>query len=128
MSDERTANAVDKRLGARVRARRLELGISQEGLADELGITFQQVQKYEKGTNRIAASRLHAIAAALNLPVASFFEGVSRKKGQEADDIIAAALATPEGAELMKLFTSIPNAKVRKRVLDLVRSMTEEGA
>ncbi len=77
MSDERAANAVDKRLGERVRARRLELGMSQERLAEILGVTFQQVQKYERGVNRIAASRLYDLSAALNIPVSKFFEGLS---------------------------------------------------
>ena len=70
MNDERAANAIDRKIGQRVRSRRLEIGMSQERLAELLGITFQQVQKYEKGVNRIAASRLFDISAALQQPVA----------------------------------------------------------
>lgn len=77
MISERSATANDRRIGARVRARRLEIGMSQERLAELLGVTFQQVQKYEKGVNRIAASRLFDIAAALNLPVGAFYEGLT---------------------------------------------------
>jgi transcriptional regulator with XRE-family HTH domain len=77
---KRTPNAIDKRLGEQVRARRLAVGMSQERLAELLGITFQQIQKYEAGTNRIAASRLYEIAAALEMPVARFFEALPPPK------------------------------------------------
>lgn len=131
MNDERSANAVDRRLGQRVRTRRLEIGLSQEKLAELLGITFQQVQKYEKGVNRMAASRLFAIAAALEMPIARFFDGISQGRAagvaEAEEDFIHDALATPEGAQLMSLFASIKNAKVRRRVLDLVRALTEEA-
>lgn len=73
MSDERAATQFDKALGGKVRARRLEIGMSQEALAEELGITFQQVQKYEKGVNRVAAGRLWDIAKVLKQPVTAFF-------------------------------------------------------
>jgi len=133
MSDERAANAIDKKLGQRVRTRRLEIGMSQESLADLLGVTFQQVQKYEKGVNRIAASRLHDIASALGLPVAKFFEGISGKASaggvaESSRDYIDDALATPEGAQLMALFASIKSRKVRKQVLELVKALTEEAS
>ncbi len=78
MSDGRTANIVDRQLGERVRCRRLELGMSQDRLAELLGVTFQQVQKYEKGVNRIAASRLFDISHALDVPIESFFDGIIR--------------------------------------------------
>jgi len=132
MNDERAANAVDRKLGQRVRSRRLEIGMSQERLADLLGVTFQQVQKYEKGVNRIAASRLFDISAALDVPVARFFEnigagrvasGVAEGRREFVDD----ALATPEGAQLMALFAAIKSIKVRRRVVDLVRALTDEG-
>jgi transcriptional regulator with XRE-family HTH domain len=88
--DERRATATDAAIGKRIRARRLEIGMSQERLAELLGLTFQQVQKYEKGVNRVAASRLFDIAAALRAPLDYFFEGltspVARKtrRGKEA--------------------------------------------
>ncbi len=130
MTDERSANAVDKKIGQRVRARRLEIGMSQERLADVLGVTFQQVQKYEKGVNRIAASRLFNISAALDVPVARFFEGLSpgvRGVAEASEDFVQDALATPEGMQLMSLFASIENSKVRRRVVDLVRALAEEA-
>lgn len=76
MSDPRATNAIDRHVGERLRLRRLELGISQQDLGEHLRITFQQVQKYEKGTNRIAASRLFEIAYALDVPVGYFYEGL----------------------------------------------------
>lgn len=132
MKDERAANAVDKKLGQRVRARRLEIGMSQERLAELLGITFQQVQKYEKGVNRIAASRLFDIAGALQQPVARFYEGIAAVRGagvaEERKDYVDDALATPEGAQLMSVFASIRNQRLRRKVLELVRTLAEEGA
>ncbi len=131
MNDERAANAVDRKIGQRVRARRLEIGMSQERLAELLGVTFQQVQKYEKGVNRIAASRLHDIAASLDMPVGRFFEGLggSRAGGvaESGKNYIDDALATPEGAQLIALFASIRSIKVRRRVVELVRALAEEG-
>ena len=132
MNDERAANAVDRKLGQRVRTRRLEIGMSQERLAELLGVTFQQVQKYEKGINRIAASRLFDISAALDMPVSRFFEGLTGKSAagvaEPSKDDMDDALATPEGAQLMALFASIKSVKVRRRVIELVRALTEEAA
>lgn len=105
--------------------RRLELGISQERLAEMLGITFQQVQKYEKGINRVAASRLFDIAGALELPIESFFEAQRLGKRVSATPV-QETLATSEGMELVTLFSSVRSRKVRRRVLDLVRAMVEE--
>jgi transcriptional regulator with XRE-family HTH domain len=130
MNDERAANAIDKKLGQRVRTRRLEIGMSQEKLAELLGVTFQQVQKYEKGVNRIAASRLHDIAASLDVPIAKFFEGLGGRAtagvAETSRDYIDDALATPEGSELMSLFASIKSHKVRRQVVELVKALTEE--
>jgi transcriptional regulator with XRE-family HTH domain len=132
MSDERAANAIDRKLGQRVRSRRLEINMSQERLAELLGVTFQQVQKYEKGVNRIAASRLFDIASALEQPVARFFEGLSSGRAagvaENRKDFIDDALATPEGTQLMSLFASIRSQRVRRKVVDLVRTLAEEAA
>jgi len=130
MNDERSANVIDRKIGQRVRSRRLEIGMSQEKLAELLGVTFQQVQKYEKGVNRIAASRLHDISTALDMPVARFFEGLGAVRygaSEAAEDGIDDALATPEGAQLIALFASIKNPKVRRRVVELVRALAEEA-
>ena len=123
MSAERSTNGLDHRIGQRVRMRRLEIGMSQQRLAALLEVTFQQVQKYEKGVNRIAASRLFAIAAALDMPVAGFFDISTSQEGSSS--IREEILATPEGAHLAALFASIKSAKVRRRVVELVRAITE---
>lgn len=122
---ERAANAFDRRLGQRVRARRLEIGMSQERLAGLLDVTFQQVQKYEKGVNRIAASRLFDISAALDLSLAKLFEGMGAAKTSGASSAIDHTLATSEGIELAALFASIKSQEVRRRVVELVRSLSE---
>lgn len=131
MNDERAANAIDRKIGQRVRSRRLEIGMSQERLAELLGVTFQQVQKYEKGVNRIAASRLYDIASALDMPAARFFEnlsgtrpGVAESRQEFVDDI----MATPEGMQLMSLFSAIKSLKVRRRVVELVKALSEEAS
>lgn len=117
MTGERSATSFDKILGERVRAQRLAAGMSQEELAEILGITFQQVQKYEKGVNRIAASRLYDIAQALDLPVCDFFEGLGGGKK---------SMAESEYAELSRLFQRIANKKARRQVLNMVRAMGDE--
>lgn len=135
MTEERATNAVDMRLGQRLRARRLELSMSQEQLAERLGLTFQQVQKYEKGINRVAASRLFEIAAALDAPVSHFFEGLSavRPDGLAEDGptpYLHDELANPDGRALVELFARIKSPKLRRRVVELLRVLVEdeEGA
>lgn len=130
MSDERSANVIDMRLGQKLRARRMEVGLSQEKLAELLGVTFQQVQKYEKGVNRIAASRLFQISAALDVTVGYFFEGLSvgRADGlaeEGPEGVVYEALATPDGLQLLTLYSSIKSPKLRRRVLDLLRALVE---
>jgi len=128
LADERVANAIDRRLGQRVRTRRLEIGMSQEKLAEKLGVTFQQVQKYEKGVNRIAASRLHDIGVALDMSVAQIFDGIASARQSGRVDIgLYKALATPEGAEMMTLFASIRSARMRRRALDLMRALVAKN-
>jgi transcriptional regulator with XRE-family HTH domain len=129
MNDERAANAIDRKVGQRVRSRRLEIGMSQERLAELLGVTFQQVQKYEKGVNRIAVSRLWDIANALELSVCRFFDGLNARGVAEGrQEYVDDALATPEGAQLMSLFGSIKSQKVRRKVVELVRTLTDEAS
>lgn len=128
VSDGRAVTAVDKRLGERVRARRLAIGMSQEELAAALGVTFQQVQKYEKGANRIAASRLVDIAAALDLPIADFFDGLQKPKQRTgaAPAGFDAALATPGALDLVKQFAAMRSPRLRRRVLELVEAMQDD--
>jgi transcriptional regulator with XRE-family HTH domain len=123
-------NPIDKHVGARVRMRRLILGMSQGKLGDALDVTFQQVQKYEKGANRIGASRLQQLARVLDVPPAYFFEdapsGDERAPGfaeDEGHNHFVDFLSTSEGLQLNRAFAAIRDAKVRKKILDLVVSL-----
>jgi transcriptional regulator with XRE-family HTH domain len=131
---KKSPNPTDKHVGSRVRMRRMMLGMSQEKLGDALGLTFQQVQKYEKGTNRIGASRLQQIGHFLQVPVAFFFEGAPEVAGtvggmSEAPSpaYVADFLATSDGLALIKAFMRIKDAKLRRRIVDLVSQMAGEG-
>jgi transcriptional regulator with XRE-family HTH domain len=121
---KRTVEA-DKRVGACVRAARVKAGLSQSRLAAELGITFQQLQKYEKGRNRIAVSTLLLIAEALALPVQSFFEAVER---QVDDGVDWADLLTKDNIRLIRAFSNIADLEVRRRILSLILAVTEEDS
>lgn len=129
-------NPIDRHVGSRVRMRRVMLGMSQEKLGDALGLTFQQVQKYEKGTNRIGASRLQQISRTLDVPPAFFFEGAPSFEAMAnplpgslgvSEDAPAAYtadfLSTPEALHLNLAFARIHDPKVRKRIVDLVSSL-----
>jgi transcriptional regulator with XRE-family HTH domain len=124
------AHPTDKHVGSRVRMRRMMLGMSQEKLGDALGITFQQVQKYEKGTNRISASRLQSISEILQVPIDFFFEGSPHARGQHDTQTGAAFpqfvsdyLATADGLRLTKAFMRIPSAKLRRSIVNLVEEI-----
>src|SRR6195256_2483620 len=108
-------NPIDKHVGSRVRMRRMMLGMSQTTLANGLGLTFQQVQKYEKGTNRMGASRLQHIANILQVPVSFFFEGMpDHVSVAPAADYVSAFMVSVDGLALARAFRRIPNAKTRK--------------
>src|SRR5450631_2081590 len=109
-------NPIDTHVGSRVRLRRLILSMSQEKLGDAIRLTFQQVQKYEKGTNRMGSSRLQQIANALQVPVTFFFEGApgqSKLDGKASSPVyVSSFLATSDGLELTKAFMRIKDAKL----------------
>jgi transcriptional regulator with XRE-family HTH domain len=120
-------NPVDKHVGSRVRMRRIMLGMSQERLGEGLGLTFQQIQKYEKGTNRIGASRLQQICDILRIPVSFLFEGVPggtiNAEGlvePASPAYVADFLATAEGLALVRAFTRISSIKLRRAIVDMV--------
>ena len=121
---------VDRHVGVRVRMRRMMVGMSQEKLGDACGITFQQIQKYEKGTNRMGASRLHQIARVLEVPVEFFYEGAPSDQDSEGPKTIdehsrslTDFLATSEGLELARAFMAISDQKVRRRIVDLTKAL-----
>jgi transcriptional regulator with XRE-family HTH domain len=130
---KKAPNPIDKHVGSRVRMRRMMLSMSQEKLGDALGLTIQQVQKYEKGTNRIGASRLQQISQILQVPVAFFFEGAPNipplggstdgMKEAPSPAYVSDFLATSEGLALTKAFMRIKEAKLRRRIVDLVEEI-----
>lgn len=126
-------NPVDRYVGSRVRMRRMMISMSQEKLGERLGITFQQVQKYEKGTNRIGASRLQQISSILGVPVSFFFEGApdggtgATGFGESGNPpFVSDFLATAEGLALSKAFMKVSDPKLRRRIVDLVEAMVAD--
>lgn len=130
----RRANTIDSHVGARVRLRRMLLGMSQEKLGESLGLTFQQVQKYEKGVNRIGASRLFDLAQVLGVPVQFFYDEIEPLDHHShasalgfaerpTESYVVDFLGSRDGLELNKAFVRITDPKVRRSVIDLVRSL-----
>jgi transcriptional regulator with XRE-family HTH domain len=123
---------VDKEIGTRMRSRRMIIGMSQEKLGEMLGLTFQQVQKYEKGTNRISVGRMIDIAKVLGVDIHFFFDGLAGVKppgfAEPAQPpFVSDFISTQDGHQLMKAFTRIKNSKHRRAVVQLANSLVEEG-
>jgi transcriptional regulator with XRE-family HTH domain len=131
---DRLPATVDVHVGARLRQRRKYLGMTQQQLASELGLTFQQIQKYERGANRVSASKLYELARALGVTISYFFEGLPDPGrgdgGLQAPPTgpeIQAFLLTSEGLELVSLFPRLPRSRLRRLILELVRVAAEEA-
>ena len=127
---KKTPDPTDKHVGSRVRMRRMQRGMSQEKLGDALGVTFQQVQKYEKGENRIGASRLQQTAHFLQVPVTFFFEGGPAANGKSTGQqsapspaYVSTFVASTDGLALIKAFMAIKDAKLRRSIVLLVRGI-----
>ena len=129
----RSANPVDVHVGTRVRLRRQVLKMSQEKLGDQLGVTFQQVQKYERGSNRIGASRLWKIADVLEVPINFFFDGLSGQfdQGELAENdqmpIVYDFINSSDGVALAKAVSQIKSKAVRRQILELARSLARDA-
>lgn len=132
----RRANSMDVHVGSRVRLRRMLLGMSQEKLGEKLGLTFQQVQKYEKGINRVGAGRLHELGRVLGVPVSFFFEDAPGVGGAEAmpgfaettnESYVNDFLGNRDGLELNKAFVRITDAKVRRAIVEMVRALADDA-
>jgi len=123
-------NPVDRHVGLRIRMRRKELRMSQERLAETVGLTFQQIQKYERAANRVSASKLWEIAQALNSTISYFYDGLAEMAvdGAGQRESMQDFLLTPDGLELAACFPRIPNQRLRRRVLELVRALVDEPA
>ncbi len=128
---KKTPNPIDIFVGSRVRLRRLMIGMSQEALADRLGVTFQQVQKYEKGTNRISASRLQAIADVFRVPPSFFFQEdettAGAGAGNQAGDV-SSFVSSKEGLDLNRAFLKIEDTKVRRSIIALATALSNAEA
>jgi transcriptional regulator with XRE-family HTH domain len=134
----RKPNPMDTHVGSRVRLRRMVIGMSQEKLGERMGLTFQQIQKYEKGTNRVGASRLYQLSQILDVPVQFFFEdaplhvtgrtNVGGFAESKTEAYLLDFLNSRDGLELNRAFVKITDPKVRKRVVELVRALSEEPA
>jgi transcriptional regulator with XRE-family HTH domain len=136
-SPGRKPNPMDIHVGSRVRLRRMVIGMSQEKLGEKMGLTFQQIQKYEKGTNRIGASRLHQLSMIMDVPVGFFFEDAPAHANRhmaagagfaesKTEAFLLDFLNSRDGLELNRAFVKITDPKVRKRVVELVRALSED--
>lgn len=132
---KRPPNPIDVHVGSRVRLRRMLIGMSQEKLGEQLGLTFQQVQKYEKGTNRIGASRLFQISQILGVPVQFFYDDLDGRAPALAQGFAEASptdnvmefVSSAEGLALNRAYAQIGDPQLRRRVLDLVRALSGDG-
>ena len=127
----RAANPIDVHVGTRVRLRRKTMKMSQEQLGDQLGITFQQVQKYERGTNRVGASRLWKISQVLGVPVQYFYDGLKDGIFEDVTEntqsaIIYEFINSSDGIALATAVSQITNRAVRRQILELARSLAEQ--
>jgi transcriptional regulator with XRE-family HTH domain len=131
---KKTPDPIDRHVGSRVRMQRVLMKMSQEKLGEALGLTFQQVQKYEKGTNRIGASRLQQISKTLNVPPSFFFDGAptsgdfaSGFSEESSSQFVVDFLSTAEGLHLNRAFARIKDPKVRKKMVDLITTLAEQA-
>lgn len=125
---KKAPNSIDRHVGNRVRMRRLMLGMSQEQLAEALGLTFQQVQKYEKGTNRVCASRIQQISEILQVPVSFLFDGIYMDSSRvddlsEAPSYVSEFLSTSQGLALIRAFSGITDPKLRRSIVELIEQI-----
>ena len=119
------ANTVDTHVGQRIRDKRNERGMSQTEVANALGVTFQQVQKYERGTNRVGASRLFDLSRILSVPIQYFFAGLNNQSTpieKEDDNVIH--LMKPDTVELVEAYYKVENLQVRRQILSTIRSIS----
>ncbi|MEH0293430.1 helix-turn-helix transcriptional regulator [Agrobacterium sp. CCNWLW71] len=133
MIEKLSPDPIDAHVGACIRLRRKMLGMSQSALSGHLGVSFQQLQKYEKGANRVGASRLQRIADVLEVPVSFFFADAPRQvvathdAGSSTPSNRIDFLASPEGFQLNQAFAKITDPKVRAKVCALVKAVAAEG-
>lgn len=129
ISKRKPPSPIDVEVGKRIRAQRRMLGMSQSALAEKLGLTFQQVQKYEKGANRVGASRLQHVADCLSVPISHFFDNaafdnpVSTEEARAIRNDLVGFLSSEEGIELNRAFAKIKDARTRQKIVGLLKSL-----
>ncbi len=123
---KKSPKAEDVAIGEKIKARRMALGMSQEKLAEQLGVTFQQVQKYENGTNRVSVSRMLQIAAALNAPPSWFFPAAAESRERPVSEY-ASIIDHPDTRALLKAFTALPKGVAQRRAVRVVEALSREG-
>ena len=134
-ANKKKPNPIDIHVGSRIRLRRTMLSMSQEKLGEALGITYQQIQKYEKGTNRVGASRLQNISAVLNVPVSFFFEDAPGEQVSEqvglseasSSNYVVDFLSSSEGLQLNRAFIKIEDPKIRRKIIDLTKALASDS-
>jgi transcriptional regulator with XRE-family HTH domain len=124
MKRRKGPNPVDVEVGRRIRLQRMNAGMSQTELGDKVGVTFQQIQKYEKGKNRVGAGRLTQIAATLHVPIGVFFDGAT-EASQSASESPAELLTRPHALRLLQAYSAIESDKVRLSILNLVEALSD---
>ncbi len=131
--NEKQPNPVDVHVGARIRLRRTLLGMSQDRLGTSLGITFQQIQKYERGMNRVGASRLQLMANVLDVPVSFFFDDAPSQNDNATNTTVSSStdyvnqfLASSEGLQLNRAFLKIPDPKIRRGIIALTKALADD--
>jgi transcriptional regulator with XRE-family HTH domain len=123
---EKKPNQIDVLVGRNVRLHRLHAKLSQTALGEKIGVTFQQVQKYERGTNRVGASRLTQIATALDVPITAFFEGMKQSHATGADSTPLDLLADAQALKLAQAFAEITDADLRRSIVQFVRQIAHK--
>ena len=131
-TNQRSTNSIDWHVGSRLRLRCLELGMSQERLAEQLGLTFQQVQTYARGTNRIGASRLHQIALVLQVPITYFFEGAESESDEKVpstvDSPLSVALSDAATIRLLRAFALIDDPNIKQKAVSVIEAIAEASS
>lgn len=130
MANTKSPSLIDRHIGSRIRMRRVIIGMSQEKLGEQLGITFQQIQKYEKGTNRVGSGRLHEIGRVLGVPASFFFEGQEGGGGPDEPQASSFENLMPhkESVQLLQAFNAIPDPAVRRALVNMARALAGQAA
>lgn len=119
MSHENSLDPIAQHIGTRIRSKRKQFGWSQRGLADRVGLTFQQIQKYESGANKVSSPTLYHLARTLEVPVGYFYEGLDNP----SDDLYLRVAQTPEGGEMMRSFIEIKNPAARTSLVSMAKTL-----